>query len=309
VTAIPADVETTIRGVLERACPGVHVDEVYPLHAGYTSKQWVADTDEGRLLIKVPQRNRDPQHLRRLMASVRLAGEQGIPVVRYRQLVPHDDAAGGPVLIQEFQEGDPAGELWESLDEGQRKVLCRDLGDIVGRLHRVTGPGFGDVLGGGRTATLQQAVEAELDGLLATADPDLLGDRAALRKVITTALSQLDATANLPTLNHGDLWLPNFLVTGGRITCALDFEHAGYAERFRDFGKLDEHIFDEFPAGRGAFLESYAAACPLPADWEQRVDLAHVLHALTMHVYFLRWSPQWAPQYAQQARDWLAERV
>jgi aminoglycoside phosphotransferase (APT) family kinase protein len=305
VTAIP--VETAIRGVLERACPGVPIEAVYPLHAGYTSKQWVADTGEGRLLVKVPQRNREVGHLRRLMASVRLAGEHGIPVVRYRRLVPHDDAVGGPVLIQEFQEGDAAGELWESLDEGQRKVLCRDLGDIVGRLHLVTGTEFGDVLGGGRAATLQEAVDAELDGLLEAADQDLIGDPAALREVITTALSQLDGTANLPTLNHGDLWLPNFLVAGGRITCALDFEHAAYTERFRDFGKLDEHIFDEFPQGRGVFLESYAAACPLPADWEQRVELAHVLHALTMHVYFLRWSPQWAPQYAQQARDWLAE--
>ncbi len=309
MTAIPTDVETTIRGLLERACPGVHIEAVYPLHAGYTSRQWVADTDEGRLLVKVPQRNRDPQHLRRLMASVRVAGEHGIPVVRYRRLVPHDDALGGPVLIQEFQEGDAAADLWESLDEGQRKVLCRDLGDIVGRLHLITGPTFGDVLDGGMAATLEEAVDAELTGLLEAADSDMLGDPAALRKVITTALSRLDGTANQPTLNHGDLWLPNFLVTGGRITCALDFEHATYTERFRDFGKLNEHVFDKFPEGRGVFLESYAAACPLPADWEQRVDLANVLHALTMHAYFLRWNPEWAPQYAQQARDWLAQRA
>lgn len=303
------DVEARIWGVLERACPGVHIESVYPLHAGYTSKQWVADTDEGRLLVKVPQRIRDPEHLRRLMASARVAAEHGIPVVRYRRLVSHDDAVGGPVLIQEFQEGDAAGDLWESLDRGQRNVLCRDLGDIVGRLHLITASEFGDVLGGGRAATLQEAVDAELGGLLAAADPDMLGDPEPLRAAITTALSRLDGAANLPTLNHGDLWLPNFLVTDGRITCALDFEHATYAERFRDFGKLDEHIFDKFPEGRGVFLESYAAACPLPADWEQRVDLAHVLHALTMHVYFLRWTPQWAPQYAQQARDWLEKRA
>jgi aminoglycoside phosphotransferase (APT) family kinase protein len=299
------DMETVIRQVLERACPGARVESVAPLHAGYTSKQWVAETDEGRLLVKVPQRNRDPEHLRRLMTSARVAAEHGIPVVRFRQLVPHDPAVDGPVLVQEFLEGDAAGDLWDSLDEDGRMVLCRDLGDIVGRIHRITGGEFGDVLGGGRASTLTEAVGAELDTLLDQADPDEIPDRGAMRAAITAALSRLDGSANVTALTHGDLWLPNFLVRDGRITCALDFEHATYADRFRDFGKLDEHIFDAFPAGRGVFLDAYAAACPLPADWEQRVDLAHVLHALTMHVYFLRWQPQWAPQYAKQAREWL----
>ena len=300
--------ETTIWQVLERACPGVRIETVQPLNAGYSSKHWIADTDEGRLLVKVPQRNRDPEHLRRLMTSARIAAEHGIPVVRYRRLVPHDPAVGGPVLVQEFQQGDAAGDLWASLDDEQRLVLCQDLGDIVGRVHSITGPHFADVLGGGRAATLEESVEAELDTLLDQADADEIPDRAAMRAAVIAALSRLDASASVPALIHGDLWLPNFLVHDGRIICALDFEHATYADRFRDFGKLDEHIFDAFPAGRGVFLDAYAAACPLPADWEQRVDLAYVLHALTMHVYFLRWTPQWAPQYARQAREWLAKR-
>jgi aminoglycoside phosphotransferase (APT) family kinase protein len=243
------------------------------------------------------------------MTSARVAAEHGVPVVRYRRLVPHDPAVGGPVLVQEFQEGDAAGDLWESLDEERRIVLCQDLGDIVGRVHSITGSEFGDVLGGGRAATLRESVEAELDTLLDQADAAEIPDRGAMRAAITTALSRLDGSASVPALTHGDLWLPNFLVYDGRITCALDFEHATYADRFRDFGKLDEHIFDAFPAGRRVFLDAYAAACPLPQDWEQRVDLAHVLHALTMHAYFLRWQPQWAPQYAQQAREWLAKHA
>jgi aminoglycoside phosphotransferase (APT) family kinase protein len=308
VTTMPTDMEYVIRLIVERACPGARVESVAPLHAGYTSKQWIAETDEGRLLVKLPQRNRDPEHLRRMMTSARVAAEHGVPVVRFRRLVPHDPAVAGPVLVQEFLEGDAAGDLWDSLDTDARLVLCRDLGDIVGRIHRISGPEFGDVLGGGRASTLQESVEAELDTLLEKSDAGEIPDRHAMRAAITAALSRLDGSASVPALTHGDLWLPNFLVRDGRITCALDFEHAAYADRFRDFGKLDEHIFDAFPAGRGDFLDAYAAACPLPQDWEQRVDLAHVLHALTMHVYFLRWTPQWAPQYAQQAREWLAKR-
>ena len=299
---------STIWQILERACPGVRIQAVEPLLAGFTSKQWVADTDEGRLLVKVPQRNRDPEHLRRLMTSARVAVEHGIPVVRYRRLVPHEPAVDGPVLIQEFQEGDAAGDVWESLDDGRRAVLCRDLGDVVGRIHSITGAGYGDVLGGGAAATLRESVETELETLLRQSDPEMVGDRDTLHRAITAAFSELDESASVPALTHGDLWLPNFLVRDGRITCVLDFEHAKYDDRFRDFGKLDEHIFDGFPAGRGVFVDAYVAACPVPGDWEQRVDLAHVLHALTMHAYFLRWTPKWAPQYARQAREWLAKR-
>ena len=298
----PTD-ETTIRHVLERACPEVRVEALRPLDAGYTSDQWIADTDQGTLLVKVPVRNRDPEHSRRMVATARLAAEHGIPVVRYRRLVEHDPAVGGPVLVQEFQEGDAAGDVWESLDEERRKVLCRDLGDVVGRVHGIKGSTFGDA----GAATLRESVEAEVGSLLGRTAA--FGDGGAVRTAISAAVARLDASASVPALVHGDLWLPNFLVRDGRITCVLDFEHAVHADRFRDFGKLDEHIFDAFPAGRGVFLESYAAACPLPDDWERRVDLAHVLHALSMHVYFLRWSPEWAPQYARQVEAWLAGRT
>ncbi len=298
------EIDTTIRHVLERACPGLRVESVRPLDAGYTSKQWIADTDDGRLLVKVPQRDRDPEHLRRLVASTRVAAEHGIPVVRFRALVEHDPAVGGPVLVQEFEEGDAAGDVWESLDEERRKALVRDLGDVVGRVHAIKGSWFGDVQGGGRAPTLRESVDAEVEALLRDADTDALGD--GVQAAVAAAVSRLDDSSSTPALTHGDLWLPNVLVRDGRITCLLDFEHASYADRFRDFGKLDEHVFDGFPAGRGVFLDSYAAACPLPDDWDRRVDLAHVLHALTMHVYFLRWSPQWAPQYARQVGEWLA---
>ncbi len=301
--------ETIIRSVLEREFPGCRVTSVHSLDKGYTSKQWVAATDEGRLLVKVPQRDRDPEHLRRLVAGAGAAAEHGVPVVRYRRLVPHEPALGGPVLIQEYQEGDAAGDVWESLDDARRMGLVQDLGDVIGRLHTIVGPHFGDVLGGGKAASLRESVEAEVAALLPRAEPALIGPVGALRSAIDAAVARLDDSANVPTLTHGDLWLPNILVREGRITCVLDFEHATYAERFRDFGKLDEHIFDAFPAGRDVFLTSYAAACPLPDDWEQRVELGHLLHALNMHVYFLRWSPQWAPQYAGQVKEWLTRNV
>jgi aminoglycoside phosphotransferase (APT) family kinase protein len=294
---------TTIQQVIETACPGVRVSTVRPLDAGYTSKQWVAATDEGPLLVKVPQRNRDPEHARRLVASTRVAAEHGIPVVRFRAVVAHSAELGGPVLIQEFQDGEPAADGWETLKDRRKLGLCRELGVITGKLHSVAGSWFGDVLGTQRVTSFEQSVESEVDALL---ESGVVPDGAALRQAITKVLSSLDRSASTPALTHGDLWLPNILVRDGRIGCVLDFEHATYADRFRDFGKLDEHIFDAFPAGRDVFLEAYAATCPLPGDWEQRLDLAHLLHSLGMYVYFQRWTPRWAPQYAREVQEWLS---
>jgi hypothetical protein len=46
--------------------------------------------------------------------------------------------------------------------------------------------------------------------------------------------------------------------------------------------------------------------CPLPDGWETRVRLGHAIHALSMGVYFLRWTPKWAPQYVRELEAWLA---
>ncbi|MGW4396421.1 phosphotransferase family protein [Amycolatopsis nivea] len=303
---MPTEDTTAIKQVLEREYPKSHVRSVRFLDKGYTSKQWVADTDDGRLLVKAPQRDRDPAHLRRLVASARTAAECGISVVRYRKLVPYEPALGGPVLIQEYQEGDAASDVWDSLSARERKVLLEDLGEVTGRLHSIAGPHFGDVLGGNQAASLRESVEAEVEALLPGAEVEQTAPADVLRSAFAGAAAQLDESASVPALTHGDLWLPNILVRDGRITCVLDLEHAAYADRFRDFGKLDEHIFAGFPEGRAVFLRSYAAAFPLPDDWERRVELAHALHALNMHVYFRRWTPQFAPEYARQLRDWLA---
>jgi hypothetical protein len=46
--------------------------------------------------------------------------------------------------------------------------------------------------------------------------------------------------------------------------------------------------------------------CALPVDWESRVRLGRAIHALSMAVYFLRWTPKWAPQYVRELEEWLA---
>ena len=57
-----------------------------------------------------------------------------------------------------------------------------------------------------------------------------------------------------PSLVHGDLWWENVVINRGSVCRLLDFEHARFADRFLDFGKLDELVFDGWAKGRAAFL-------------------------------------------------------
>ncbi|TWF82293.1 aminoglycoside phosphotransferase (APT) family kinase protein [Pseudonocardia hierapolitana] len=297
-----------VRSALAEACPGVRVGTLRRLDAGYTSRQWVADTDEGPLLVKAPVRDTDPEHLRRLIATTRRAGEGGVPVVRFRAFVPRSRALERPVLVQEYQRGTPADEAWESMDPAGRTRFAEDLGQVVGRVHSCAGPWFGDVLGTEKYPDRTSFLRALVDSRLAEAPEDLTSaGRAGLSAAIHGAIDALPADDS-PSLTHGDLWRQNVILRDRRIACLLDFEHGRYADRFLDFGKLDEHVFDAFPEGRAAFLDAYGAVCPLPDDWESRVRLGHAIHALSMSVYFLRWTPKWAPQYVRELEQWLATR-
>ncbi|MEV6375399.1 phosphotransferase family protein [Micromonospora musae] len=298
-----------VRDALAEACPGIGIMGIRRLDAGYTSRQWVADTDEGPLLVKTPVRNADPEHLRRLIATTRRAAEGGIPVVRFRAFVPRSGLLDAPLLVQEYQDGVPADEVWAAMSSAQRLSFAEALGELVGRLHSCTGPWFGDVFGIRKHPDVRSFLHALVDDRLAEAPADLT---SAGRDGLATALHRaVDAVPSngVAALTHGDLWRQNVVLRDGRIACLLDFEHGLYADRFLDFGKLDEHVFDAYPEGRRAFLDAYDEVCPLPDDWQARVRLAHAVHALSMAVYFLRWTPEYAPQYVGELEEWLAERA
>lgn len=286
-----------VRSALLEACPGLVVADVRPLEAGYTSRQWVAETDEGPLLAKTPVRNPDPEHMRRLIAATRHAADGGVPVVRFRALLPFSSFVGGPLLVQEFRAGTPADGAWDAMPAEARLAFAAELGTVVGRIHACTGPRFGDVLGRSSYPDVRTFLRARVDEQLAKAPgvlpPDLLERTgAALHRAISAV--PVDAA---PSLVHGDLWRPNLLLRDGRIECVLDFEHGRWADRFLDFGKLDEHIFAAYPEGRPAFLAAYHAVLPLPDDWPARVRLGHAVHNLSTAVYFARWNPEFVPEY------------
>jgi aminoglycoside phosphotransferase (APT) family kinase protein len=300
--------DQTARAALEEACPNIRVAAIKDATSGYSSRQWLAETDEGRLLVKVPVRNTDPEHFRQMIAATRLASEAGVPAIRFRGFVPHSKVTATPVIVQEFVEGVRASDVWETIGDDGRQRVAGQFGATVATVHLVQGDGFGPVLSSDtRSARWDDHLASFIDAQLQAAPADVIpAGRAALAASLESVIP-LVAAVERPSLTHGDLWLENVLLDGGDLFRLLDFEHGQFLDPLYDFGKPDELIFERWPAVRRPFFEGYESVRPLPADAELRIAAYRGFQFLFMFNYFTTWSPQFLDAYRDRLQAWVGE--
>ncbi|MHB8246473.1 MAG: phosphotransferase family protein [Acidimicrobiales bacterium] len=307
---LPSEVaitEAQARDVLAEACPTTRIARIDSTTVGHTSRQWLARTDEGDLLVKFPARDLEPERTRAMIYATRIASEAGVPVVRFRAFLPVSHATGTPVVVQEFVAGERASDVWPSLDEARRREVAGQFGTAVGRVHLRAQGWFGDVLGATVQASPTEFIAAQVHALLAQVPTDLVPlGRAALADVFDRCIERLDPAIS-PSLVHGDLWWENVLLDGGSFHRLLDFEHARFGDRFSDFGKLDELVFHGWPSGRASFVERYEDLLSAPDDATLRTHLTHGYSDLSMYVYFARWTPKWVPVYSERLDSWMKQ--
>lgn len=293
-----------IRDVFAHACPGTRVREVAELATGHTSRQWVLDTDEGPLLLKIPVRNTDPEHLRNLIAATRIAAELDVPVSRYRAFVPWVESVRSPVLVQEYVPGQPATQRWQDLPEQVRVDAAATLGRWVAALHTRRATVLVDALGSRAHASASHAVDEALTRALAalrTAGVD--HDFTTVRDRIERAAAEVGEV--VPTFCHHDVYLDNVLLAGGRPVRLLDFEHARYSDQFAEFGKIRDLLFDWYPETEDPFMAEYRQVHPIDAAEEHRLNLHIGLYNVVMCGYFSRWQPSLVPVYLNRINSWL----
>jgi aminoglycoside phosphotransferase (APT) family kinase protein len=145
--------------------------------------------------------------------------------------------------------------LRDSLTGDDRERLRRDLGGLVARLHRITGPGFGypqgETSSSWRTAFL---------GMLELLLEDALRWDTPLPRSVTEIRQLIDANAHVlddvttPVLVHFDLWPGNILLHENQITGVVDGERAFWGDPLAEmvslalFGSIEDD---------DAFLEGY----------------------------------------------------
>lgn len=293
-----------IARALAAACPGVRIESVGHGPLGHSSRQWLVTTDEGPLLVKVPTRLRDPEHSRGLLAATRWAGEAGVRTVRFRAFVPDCAEVGGPLVVQEFVEGETADALWDEFTDDAKDAVLDDVGDALAALRARPAAWFGDVLGHRRFTTWAACAEdfaaRQLGALPAVDQPSPAVVEALDRR--TRRVAELDVT---PRLAHADMWPSNWLLRAGRVERVLDFEHAFFADPVWDLVKLDELVFEAYPAGRARMFKAVAA--DVGDDFARRFQLCQGLGFLFMLTWFAHGDRQWVGEYHARLGAWTEQ--
>lgn len=302
-----------VNAAFARACPGTRVHDLVRIEQGYTGQHWVLDTDEGKLLMRIPLRNRDPEHQRHLIVATRKAAEAGLPVSRFRAYVPYDEDINGPVVVCEFQPGRSASDLLPTMSPDQRAAVGAELGELVAKLHRCVNERFSDVMGRDVFPTFRAYARGRLDMALEYAVKIDLGHSwGDVIERIERRLAVYEPTE--PTLVHKDLYFDNVLLqeepTGEiRIAAILDFEAARFSDRFEEFGKLDDVVFDWWPDTKEPFLRAYTAVHPLDERDHARLHTQVGLYNVVIAGHFQRWQPEIVPDYVRRINRWVEADV
>lgn len=300
---VPSNEE--IAEVFAQLCPQTELLSLSDGPSGYSSRLWVADTDEGQLLVRLPMRTLDSEYFRGMIVVTRLAAEAGIPVPRFRAFCP-ETILRRPVIVQEFRPGVRATDAQSTTEDSSLlRDLAETLGDWIGKLHTVTRETFGDVLGQKTfddwPSLVRSKVKGATDSLPASALPISAGSICDHFERMLVDLSE-DVPA---CLIHGDLYLDNVLVHDGRPVCLLDFEHGYFADRFAEFGKLNELLFGWFPEMEAPFMASYQKYFLPSVDDGHRRHIGVGLYELTQLSYFNKWQPELGPVYVKRFMSWF----
>ncbi|QRK07646.1 aminoglycoside phosphotransferase family protein [Archangium violaceum] len=290
-----------IHQVLQALCPSTEVLAIHPGPRSYSNQLWRAETDEGELLVRVPGRTSDPEVLRATLVASRLANEAGVPAPRFRAFAP-TTSLGRPVVVQEYAPGTRLAD--GPLDPTKQETLGRTLGEWVGRLHTIRRAKFGSVLNPSDDRPWGDVVLSRVDAMLSTLPRESLPSDSDQIRSAFARLAEL-APGDGAALTHGDLYLDNILLRDGRPSCLLDFEHASFTDRFADFGKLRELVFERHPEIERPFFDAYSAIHPKHESDEVRMRLGLGLYALSQLHYFHTWQPDLVGFYNNRLGEWL----
>jgi mycofactocin system transcriptional regulator len=187
-------------------------------------------------------------------------------------------------------DGEPLAAVADRLTDRDAEQVYEHMGRLLAAVHRITADRWGYVTTGlvdvkpSNTAYMADQFTRKLRQFL-----DLGGD-PALARAIERHVGRHEAVlaaCRRPSLCHNDFHDGNVLVApvgqSWRVTGYVDVENAVVADPLLDLARTDYHSLRHNETARRAFLRGYG---PLPADWETRVALYRVHHALE----FWNWS-------------------
>ncbi|MFD9428791.1 MULTISPECIES: phosphotransferase family protein [unclassified Streptomyces] len=223
-------------------------------------------------VLKLPPRSAEGLAYERGLLTGEVTFYESAVTVDDAGIVPrvvHSDTGAaadtGPYLIMTACPGSPWHEVADSLEDGEQGRLREELGQLVARLHAVTGPGFGYPAQplGPLTPTWREAFTTMTGAVLDDAEryaARLPRSTTAIREVFAAASGVLDEVTR-PALVHFDLWQGNLLLSGPpgavRLSGLIDGERMFWGDPVADFVSLA--LFADMEQDK-EFLTGYARA-------------------------------------------------
>ncbi|MFJ4953475.1 phosphotransferase family protein [Streptomyces sp. NPDC088760] len=303
------DSEERARRVLAAAgIPPARLATVRPLVGGtYNTVEELRLTGGARYVLKTAPAGPGLRYESRLLRAeeefCRAAAEAGVPAPR----TVHTDP--GPEVRHTLQTVCPGVPWDDSVTRAEQAALCRELGALVARLHRLTGPGFGYSGALGPLAPdWRTAFTGMLDAVLAdardhAAELPVPADEAA--RILRSGYGALDEVT-VPRPVHFDLWPGNVLVhrtpDGPRVGGLIDGERMFWGDPVADFVSLA--LLDDIEKDQD-FLAGYRAGGGRAAFGpSERVRLA-----LYRAYLYLPSRPSWSPRWTTSVVPGLAHSV
>jgi mycofactocin system transcriptional regulator len=205
------------------------------------------------------------------------------------------EPAGVPELPSAFAvltrlDGEPLAAVGDHLTGADIERVYEHMGRLLAAMHRISGDRWGYLTTGlvdakpSNRAYMADQFARKLRRFL-----QLGGDLALARAVDGHVGRHEDLleSCRRPSLCHNDFHDGNLLVcrdgSGWRVTGCVDVENAVVADPLLDLAKTDYYSLRRNETARRAFIRGYGR---LPADWEARVRLYRLHHALE----FWNWS-------------------
>jgi len=212
--------------------------------------------------------------------------ETGVPTPRVLLFDDSGTLVPEPVALHARLPGGPLAEVLAQMDEGDQETVGYEMGRYLAKLHSIPLGRFGEFFVDDPLSDVSEKAytwQRVRDWLEVCAERDLLESEAA------SALERVFAqtgrlTRPMACFVHGDFETGNVVVEAGaggyHVTGVLDFQRSqGWSPEW-DAARLANQVFDSYPALAKGFLDGYADAAGLPADFWERLRLYRLAVAL-----------------------------
>lgn len=251
-----------IREMAARAFANTQIVSLTELDEGYFNAAYSVTLSNGqKAILKIAPRPGSPimTYEKNIMwsevQSLRLIADQTeIPVAKVLFYDDSHSVCDADYFFMSKLEGESLNSVAQKMNETDKQITNRTLGEYNAKINDITGPKFGYF-------GQPEKQGAEWRSVFPSMVHDALNDARDLSIDIGVAYDEVEnllvdygdcfEEVNTPRLVHWDLWDGNVFVKGSRITGLIDFERCLWADWLMEVGFRSYNQNREFLSGYG----------------------------------------------------------